>query len=379
MNILVNASALRKGGGIQVADSFCRGLCLFPQHRFVFVYHQALESCASYVSGYSNVKCVRYDMPNAKLSIFSSRNRFLDNLVDDQNIDVVLTVFGPPRWRPKVSHVCGFARAQAILDDSPFWTVIGWKMKLRYFLEDHILMWMFRNNCKALWTESSFISNKLSSIFPSKRVYTVSNNYNQIFDQKDRWDRSIVLPEFNGVTLLTISANYPHKNLKIILPTVQYLNSHYPDFNFRFAITIGENELPALTEAEKKHILFLGAVYIYQCPYLYEQCDIMFLPTLMECFSASYAEAMKMDKPILTTDLEFARSICGDAAFFYDALSYEDLAESIYRLAKDKKLQDVLVEKGKRQLQEFDTFEVRSRKLISIVEQEYKLQNNECA
>lgn len=377
MNILVNASTLRKGGGIQVADSFCRGLCNFPQHRFVFVYHQALESCAGDVCGYENVKCVRYDMPNAKLSLFSRRNRFLDNLVRSLSIDIVLTVFGPPRWRPRVPHICGFARAQAILDDSPFWQVIGWKMKLRYFLEDYILMWMFKNNCRAIWTESSFISKELASIFPSKRIYTVSNNYNHIFDKKDLWDRSIVMPEFEGITLLTISANYPHKNIRIIIPTILYLSEYFPELKFRFVLTIREDEFLSVSEDIKKHIVFLGSVNISQCPYLYEQCDIMFLPTLMECFSASYPEAMKMGKPILTTDLEFARAICGDAALYYAALSPENLAKSIHKLATNEKLRDDLTKHGIIQLQKFDTFEERTRKLISIIEKEYILQKNE--
>ena len=47
-------------------------------------------------------------------------------------------------------------------------------------------------------------------------------------------------------------------------------------------------------------LLAVGGVDIRECPSLYEQCDFMFLPTLLECFSASYAEAMKMRRPILT-------------------------------------------------------------------------------
>ena len=67
---------------------------------------------------------------------------------------------------------------------------------------------------------------------------------------------------------------------------------------------------------------------ITECPSLYEQADVMFQPTLLECFSATYPEAMKMQRPIVTTDIEFAHGLCGPAAHYYSPLSAEDAARA---------------------------------------------------
>ena len=68
---------------------------------------------------------------------------------------------------------------------------------------------------------------------------------------------------------------------------------------------------------------------VENCPKLYNQADAMFLPTLLETFSASYPEAMKMERPILTSDLDFAKDICGDAALYFNPLDSYDIANKI--------------------------------------------------
>jgi glycosyltransferase involved in cell wall biosynthesis len=63
-----------------------------------------------------------------------------------------------------------------------------------------------------------------------------------------------------------------------------------------------------------KYVYNLGPIPIPECASLYKECDAMFLPTLLECFSASYIEAMYMEKPIVTSDLDFAHTVCGNSA-----------------------------------------------------------------
>ena len=219
------------------------------------------------------------------------------------------------------------------------------------------------------YTENPMITERLQKKFPQKKIFTVTNNANQIFNHPDQWDKSLTLPKFDGLTLLTVAANYPHKNLLIVIPTCQYLEENYPNLRFRFVLTIdGNDDTKWQSEVVKRHVVFLGPVKIQQVPYIYKQCDVMFLPTLLECFSASYAEAMVMRKPILTTDLVFARGLCGNAAIYYDATSPEALGKEIVRIADDSSLRERLVIAGDKQVMAFDTFDQRAEKLVKIVE-----------
>ena len=84
---------------------------------------------------------------------------------------------------------------------------------------------------------------------------------------------------------------------------------------------------------------------------------------------------MRMKKPIITTDLTFARGLCGDSALYYSALSASDAAETIFSLATNKELQKKLVQKGILQLQKFDSYSERSRKIIEACIDVYKQYN----
>ena len=148
---------------------------------------------------------------------------------------------------------------------------------------------------------------------------------------------------------------------------INLLRNKHPDFKVRFVLTF-DKECMTIPEEVKDCFLFIGKVDVSECPSLYQQSDIMFMPTLIECFTATYPEAMRMERPIVTTDLEFARGLCGDAACYYSAVDPEAAAEAIYKVATDKEYADQLVENGKEQLMKFDNYEQRAEKLIKILE-----------
>ena len=366
MNILINTSNLKVGGGVQVADSFISQLDRFPEHTFYVVLSDALWYLNDKLSELSHVTCYHYNIKNSIIKMMTCRDVFLDEVVSVNNIEIVFTVFGPSIWKPKVRHVCGFARPHLIYTNSSFWKKLSvidlLKIKMRMFLIKN----NFKRTSSIFVAENKDISDKLSTMFYDKKIHTVTNFYNQVFDTHDDWKKDITLPKFEGITLLTIATNYPHKNLNIIPLVIKYLREKYPYFKFRFVVTLSDNKLN-VEEKYKDNIAYIGKVDVSQCPYLYQQADFMFLPTLLECFSASYPEAMKMEVPILTSDLSFARGLCGEAAEYFDPISPEKIGESIYRLANDENRKKHLVDVGKKQLHHYDDYKTRAEKYIKII------------
>lgn len=368
---LINASNLKSGGGLQMADSVCGLLCRFKNHRFVVVLSRYLEKTGERIKDYDNVEELRYDLPHSFRTVVLGRDKFLDGLVEERKVDAVLTVFGPSLWRPRVPHLCGFARAQLLLKDSPYFDSHfrvndSWLKKLKERIVHRVWAWGFRRSSRVFYTENAYISAMLPRLVKGAEVYTVSNYYNQVFDQPERWQRNVKLPEFEGTTLLSVSSAAAHKNLGIMVPAAEWLEREHPDFNFRFVLTCKEApfELP---ERLEKHFVFIGRVDVSECPNLYEQADIMFMPTLMECFTATYPEAMRMEVPIVTTDLEFAHGLCGDAACYYSAVDARAAAQAIYKVATDEAYRSRLTANGKEQLKSYDSYEQRAEKLINIL------------
>jgi glycosyltransferase involved in cell wall biosynthesis len=116
--------------------------------------------------------------------------------------------------------------------------------------------------------------------------------------------------------------------------------------------------------------LIVGSVHVHGAelnPEMdFTERDAMFLPTLAECFSASYAEAMVMGKPIFATHLGFARSICGSAALYYRPCDPKAAAETIARLILNSDTQVRLREAGQLRVRDFDTPSGRAKKILGI-------------
>lgn len=65
MNILVNTSNLKAGGGLQVADSFLSLLYLYTEHSFFVVLSEALFYLERPMEKYANCTILKYDMPKS--------------------------------------------------------------------------------------------------------------------------------------------------------------------------------------------------------------------------------------------------------------------------------------------------------------------------
>lgn len=375
MNILINCAGLKKGGGLQVADSVCRFLGDFPQHQFVVVLSSNMEKTVHAVEEFSNTEVLCYSTFATIKAFFSERDNVLDTIVLKKRIDVVLSLFGPVLWTPKSIHICGFARSHLLLTDSPYFTRMSFWERFKNYLQNIALKHVFNRSSKVYFTENSYISEKLRLMFPSKKIYTITNYYNQVFDLPEQQIEH-PLPTFDGITLLSVNAPYSHKNMPIAIDIARILKLQYPDFKFRFVLTVKEDQYPEIETSLKENFLLIGEVNINECPSLYYQSDICFQPTLLECFTATYVEAMRTERPIITTDLNFARGLCKNAAIYYEPLSAQKAADAIYEVSTNTSLRNKLITSGKNRLRDFDNYRDRARKLIELVEFEYKNNQN---
>ena len=92
-------------------------------------------------------------------------------------------------------------------------------------------------------------------------------------------------------------------------------------------------------------------------PDIYSQCDALLMPTLLESFSIVYLEAMYYRLPILTSEMWFAKAVCGDAAMFFDPFDAEDILHSIDAVMSDSTLRAKLIDAGLYRLSTFPSWE----------------------
>lgn len=164
MKILINCSNLKKGGGVQVADSVCCQLLRYPQHYFIVVLSSYMDNTNERLVGVENVEVVRHDIKNSLKTLIFGRDRVLDRLVADNDVEVVLTIFGPSRWNPRIPHLSGFAMPHCVLPDSPYFTRMGLFERVKWNAKRSLLTFYFRRSTSIFWTENPYISSKLAAL-----------------------------------------------------------------------------------------------------------------------------------------------------------------------------------------------------------------------
>lgn len=370
MNILINASNLSaNGGATQVADSILRSLSKYPQHIFTVVLSGTLNFYKEVLADSKNVVVEEYTYPQRDWkSLITCRNKTLDHFVEKYNIQCVWTIFGPTKWVPRCKHVCGAAYPHIAFPESPFFTRMSMRSRIKVRIHTLYMRFLFWRCARCFYTESPIVTERYKKYIHRKRIITVTNYYNQVYDKKQYWQYHS-LPAFDGCRILCVTSLMPHKNTLFIADVANELVKNHPDFNFQFIVTVKHDSFKQYSKEISKHICCIGKVPIAECPSLFEQCDMVFHPSLLECYSATYAEAMKMKKPLLASNMAFSRSLCKDAAVFFDPLSSIDAADHIYNLYFDKKKQKVLVENGEKQLLFFDNYKTRVDKLVRMCEE----------
>jgi len=159
--------------------------------------------------------------------------------------------------------------------------------------------------------------------------------------------------------LFFLTSYYPHKNLEILIKTFK---KHSEKLNgVRCIITISSEQHKKaqnfLNDIEKndlqEYIVNVGPLEEEKLTGYFYNSDALFFPTLLESFSATYLEAMYFGLPILTSDLDFARYICNDAAVYFDPWDTEDVVEKIILMKNNLQLREELIRKGKKRASTF--------------------------
>lgn len=157
--------------------------------------------------------------------------------------------------------------------------------------------------------------------------------------------------------LFCLTKYYPHKNLEIL---VELFRRHHDELrDIVVILTVRPDHHPkapafvkSLSEQKvREHFINLGPVDQKELAGLFRNSQAMILPTLLESFSGTYLEAMQFGCPILTSDVDFAREICGDAASFFDPKKTEEIRDAILRLRDDTMYAAVLASKGNARVQ----------------------------
>lgn len=363
MTLLINLSNNLGGGGLQVALSFIEECKKILGHKYVVAINQ------------KNIGLI--DINSFDPSVFSFISIHVTNLLSISPLmkrvekqykpDAVFTVFGPSYWTPKVPHVMGYAIPHYIYPESPFIKSMTFVQKLKLAFKKLVHLTFIKMEADAVICETQDAVERIKKTLNIKNItyHHVSNTVSSHFTNYCK-SETLVLPEKQPgeFRFLCVSKYYPHKNLECIPKILNKLNYE----GLKFILTLDNEAFEKLIpESLRCKVINVGFVKPEKCPQLYSECDAIFQPSLLECFSANYVEAMYMKKPLLASDYPFARTVCSDAAIYFDPLDTEDCQKKIFNIVENGNLREEMVKKGLKRLKVFPDAAERAKSYLNII------------
>lgn len=281
--------------------------------------------------------------------------------------DIVFSVFGPSLWTPRAPHLQGYAYGHYVYKDSPLYDIMSKKEKMGVALRQFLHINLLKKEGDFFVSETEDVSRRLHELYHigEDKLFTVSNTASAHFlNYSSKYKQRV---DFNDFKFYILSSNAPNKNLKILNSVIPLLKSKNLNKRVMFYVTIPKEDYQRIfDENVQDSIINVGPLRIADCPAFVDSCDALFLPTLLECFSASYPEAMLLGKPILTSNLSFATTICGDAALYFNPLDPEEIVDNISIIVNSPSLYKELAEKGKERVKMFPSPHGRAKAYLEI-------------
>jgi len=196
---------------------------------------------------------------------------------------------------------------------------------------------------------------------------------NQSSNLRDRFD-------LKNPYILTVGARRPHKNSVNLVKAFASLS---PDFDHDLVFAgPADNRFPdeardsAARLGVQERVHFLDWVPEEDLPALYNQADLVVLPSLIEGFGLPALEAMSCGTPVLAADNTSFPEVIGSAGLLVDPYNVDMIRSSIARLLTDPALRQSMSLAGIRRAAHFtwDTAALRISRLYQSVLQEAQIQ-----
>ncbi|MEL4407380.1 glycosyltransferase [Shewanella algae] len=369
--VLINASNLHHGGGIQVAASFIyelHFLCSNTETDFtVILSSEVKNSIPKDINWKVFENVIEENIFGVSVGTLKFRRLF-------SSFDLCLTVFGPNYIVKGCRfNIVGFAQPWIIYPDNCLYLSMSKLMFLKTKLKFYIQKAFFRS-ADVLIVEHDLVKRKLVELgFKENKISVVNNSVSSYFLESDCLTHN-KLKRFGGEQDFNIGflgRGYPHKNLKILFDVDKLLKVKY-NIKCNFIFTLTPEEMNEHGFSLLDNFYSYGAINSQLCPSFYNAIDALIFPSLLECFSATPLEAMYMRVPLIASDLPFVTDICHDAATYFDPNSADDIAKSIVRVVVNEEETKNKVCVGSRLVESGFTAKQRANMYLSIIDSALK-------
>lgn len=382
MRILVNTVSTKKisGGAFQISQNF---LLKTLEHRDVEWYYITSQDLDDVIGEqFNNIRGKRYfsfpTQPDFKHTYAKVKKQI--KLLEQQiKPDVVYSITAPSYFTFEATEVMRFTNPLVTHPNKYSKSTQTWIERIR--------TWLYCKNQVRLMKKAHFFITQTETTkqgilritgLPENHVCVVNNVLPSVFKQMD--NTPIVEDDF--INIACVGNPVPHKNFDI-LPDVLIELKRLGIENVRFHTTIPFDH--PLNNKLKKHLNELGMMKNWknygrisqkELGAMYQRCQLCYLPTLLEVFSASTVEAMYFNLPIVATNFSFNTEVLADSSLYYEPKNAKAAAQQLAKLIADKALQEEMKEKMKIQLAKYGDYDKHFNAIKAFLLEVANVSNN---
>ncbi len=357
MRIVIAAHNLRSGGGISVGRNIIAAFGrLAPQHQYLVTAPTGL--------GYEQI-C--HGLPKHELSLFHYGGNMvrryiyeayaLPSLVGRFRADAALCLGNVALQRTNVP--------QAVLLHNPYYVYpsrhYGRATTLQLRLLVALKRWQFARDLqkvRLLMCQTDAMRARVRTAYGYQGPIRICPNAVSRFTLEGSSNSLPALPSSlqrvaDKRRLFCLTAYYTHKNLEAVVDLFHQKREVLRDYAAVLTIDPSQGSgAKKLLHSIRRFglddtIINVGPLPQQALSAYFAHSHALFMPTLIESFSGTYLEAMHFGLPILTSNLDFAHEVCGDAAIYFDPWSLDSMAEAVI---KSEKHSDEFVGQGRMRL-----------------------------
>ncbi len=325
MTILINLYNLTSGGGLTIGVGLLEELWDRPKDGIT--YYLLVPKIREYTEcnrgGRSDIHLIQlpsfYTQSIGRL--FTERK--IARVAKELNVERILNLTNYP-IPTSIPQTLLIHWPYLVYDDALLWTKMHFIRRLKRKLAKHRIASNLKFADKIV-VQTDVMKQRFLKKFPqnSKEVDIIPAFHN--FNSKDKLTS---VKAKKNKHLLFVSKHYEHKNHELLLPLAQLMKEKH--MLWKIDITISNEAYAKLGLNNYSDVISnLGEVSPKELESIIGNYDGLFLPSLVETFGIPYLEAMHFKLPIYTSNLDFAKAVCGDYASYFDPYDPESVIETL--------------------------------------------------
>lgn len=274
----------------------------------------------------------------------------LPGIMKERGITHSYTFFGP--GLPKMNglkQLVGVAYPTLVYDDSPYWQYLPFGFKAKKRLQNALRKSRLRRADHLIFETETMLSRAQSADLVRAGASVIPPTPTAFLTPS-------AIPKDQLTRFIILAGTDPHKNLWRLFEALPAIEKAGLKVSFLLSIKrdVFLSAMPGvdseMTRLADTYFEFLGPLPPDDLQAAYDRANVVLNIADLESFSNNYMEAWLVGRPILASDRDFARAICGGSAIYAEPHDITSLVESISAFVDGSLDTDGMVSEGRNRL-----------------------------